>query len=175
MVRNSPRASAGLSRFAASAPPAVLPAPISVCASSMKSRIGVARLLDRFDHVLQALLEFALDARARLQQSEIEREDADVADDGGHVAFGNPEREPFDQRRLAHARLADEDRIVLAAPREDIDHLPDLDVASEDGVDLAVAGLLRDVDGEAAQRFGFAAQRDVWLRRVTFMRHASLR
>ncbi|CAI8917822.1 exported hypothetical protein [Pseudomonas sp. IT-P258] len=42
MVRNSPRARAGLSRFAASAPPAWLPAPIRVWASSMNSRTGVS-------------------------------------------------------------------------------------------------------------------------------------
>ena len=39
-VRNSPRASAGLSRFAASPCPAAPPAPISVCASSINRIIG---------------------------------------------------------------------------------------------------------------------------------------
>ncbi|MNL00087.1 hypothetical protein D3C87_1205060 [compost metagenome] len=41
MVRSSPRASAGFSKLAASAPPALLPAPINVWASSINSRIGV--------------------------------------------------------------------------------------------------------------------------------------
>ncbi len=41
MVRSVPRASAGLSRLAASPVPAAPPAPISVCASSMKRMIGV--------------------------------------------------------------------------------------------------------------------------------------
>jgi hypothetical protein len=40
MVRSSPRASAGFSRLAASAPPAWLPAPMMVCASSINSRTG---------------------------------------------------------------------------------------------------------------------------------------
>ena len=40
MVRSSPRASAGFSRLAASAPPAWLPAPIMVCASSINSSTG---------------------------------------------------------------------------------------------------------------------------------------
>ena len=37
MVFNSPLASAGFSRLAASPPPSLPPAPISVCASSIKS------------------------------------------------------------------------------------------------------------------------------------------
>ena len=44
-VRNSPRASAGLSRLAASPVPAAPPAPISVCASSIKSKMGRAESL----------------------------------------------------------------------------------------------------------------------------------
>jgi len=39
-VRSSPRARAGLRRLAASLPPAVPPAPMRVCASSMKSTMG---------------------------------------------------------------------------------------------------------------------------------------
>ena len=45
MVRSSPRASAGLSRLAASFCPACPPAPIIVCASSMKRMIGDAEFL----------------------------------------------------------------------------------------------------------------------------------
>ena len=41
MVRRLPRASAGLSRFAASPVPAAPPAPIRVCASSMNRMIGL--------------------------------------------------------------------------------------------------------------------------------------
>ena len=41
MVRSLPRASAGLSRLAASPVPAAPPAPISVCASSMNRMIGL--------------------------------------------------------------------------------------------------------------------------------------
>ncbi len=41
IVRSVPRASAGLSRLAASPVPAAPPAPISVCASSMNRMIGL--------------------------------------------------------------------------------------------------------------------------------------
>ena len=45
MVRNSPRASAGFSKLAASLPPASPPAPIRVCASSMNRMMGTGDIL----------------------------------------------------------------------------------------------------------------------------------
>ena len=56
---------------------------------------------------------------------------------GGDVARGDPQGEPLDDGRLADARLAGEDRVVLAAADQDVDHLADLGVAAEDRVDLA--------------------------------------
>ncbi len=111
------------------------------------------RALDGFDHLLQALLEFAFHAGAGLQQPEVERQHADVADHRWHVAFGDLQREAFDERRLADAGLAHQDRIILATPREDVDHLADFDVTPEYGVDPAVARFLREVDRETLQGF----------------------
>src|SRR5215471_13566544 len=74
IVRSSPRARAGLSRLAASLPPAE-PAQVDV----------LERLRD--------------------------------------LAPGDGQGQPLDQRRLPHARLADDDRVVLPAPEEDVDHL----------------------------------------------------
>ena len=67
-----------------------------------------------------------------------------------HVARGDAQREAFDHRRLADARLAGEDRIVLPAAHQDVDDLADLLVAADDRIDLALARLLGQVDGEAA-------------------------
>ncbi|EDT05438.1 63 kDa protein [Burkholderia ambifaria IOP40-10] len=103
------------------------------------------------DHVLQPLLEFALYTGAGLQQAEIECQDARVADRFRNAAVDHAQCEPFDKRGFADARLADQDRIVLAAAREHVDHLPDFAVASEDGVDLAAARLFGDVEGEARE------------------------
>src|SRR5881296_2491895 len=50
-----------------------------------------------------------------------------------------PLRETLDDRGLAHAGLANEDRVVLRAAREDLDDAPDLLVATDDGIDLALA------------------------------------
>ena len=56
------------------------------------------------------------------------------------VAGGDPQGEAFDHGRLAHARLAGEDRIVLAAAGEDVDDLADFGVAAQHRIDVAAAG-----------------------------------
>ncbi len=104
---------------------------------------GLGARLDLLDHRLQAVLEFALHARAGLQQAKIERAQCDVAQGRRHVAGRYAERQALDDGGLAHARFAGEDRIVLATTRQDVDHLTDLEVAAEDRIDLAGLGLGR--------------------------------
>ena len=55
--------------------------------------------------------------------------------------------------RLAHARLADQDRIVLRPAREDLQDAADLLVPPDDGIDLAFAGEFVEVAGVALERF----------------------
>ena len=74
-----------------------------------------------------------------------------------HVALRDAQREAFDHRRLADARLADEDRIVLPAAREDVDDLPDLEVAAEHRVDLALPSRARVRSTVYWSRFGVLA------------------
>ena len=153
IVRSVPRASAGLSRLAASPVPAAPPAPISVCASSMNRMIGFGRRLHLVDHLAQAVLELALHARAGLQQAEVERAAATRPCSGGGTSpRAMPQREAFDDRGLADAGLAGEDRVVLAAAHQDVDDLADLLVAAGDRIDLALARLLGEVDREALER-----------------------
>ena len=109
-------------------------------------RLGAG--LGLVDHRLQAVLEFALHARAGLQQAEIERAQGHVAQRRRHVARRDAQRKALDDRGLADARFAGEDRIVLPTARQDVDHLPDLEVAAEDRIDLAGLGLRRQVDRE---------------------------
>ncbi len=107
---------------------------------------------DLLDHRLQAVLELALHTRPRLQKPQIERAQTRVAKGGGHVARSDPQRETFDHGRLPDPRLTRQQRIVLAPPQEDVDHLPDLVVATADRVDLARQCLLGQVDGVLIQR-----------------------
>ena len=73
------------------------------------------RVLDLLDQSLEPILELALHAGAGLQQRQVERAQRDVLERRRHVALRDAERESFDDGRLADARLADEDRIVLPA------------------------------------------------------------
>src|SRR5262249_22742879 len=68
------------------------------------------------------------------------------------VVVHDEEREALDEGRLPDARVADDDRVVLPAPREDVDDLPDLALAPEDGIDLAGAGAAGVVDAELGER-----------------------
>ena len=67
---------------------------------------------------------------------EIQRANTDVLDRVGYIAFGDPNRKPFDDRGLTDAGFACQDRVVLSSTREDVDDLTDLGVASEDRIDF---------------------------------------
>ena len=140
------------SRLAASPVPAAPPAPTRVWASSMNRMIG-GRALYVLDHLAQALLELALHAGAGLQQAHVQGAQLDVFQRGRHVAGDDAQGEAFHHRGLAHAGLAGEDRVVLAATHEDVHQLADLVVTADDRVQLAAAGLLGEVDGEALEGF----------------------
>ena len=48
-----------------------------------------------------------------------------------HVALRDAQRESFDHGGLADARFAGQNRIVLPAPRQDVDHLANLEIAPQ--------------------------------------------
>ena len=152
MQRSSPRASIGLSRFAASTAPSAAPAPTIVCSSSMKRMMRPSLVLDLGEHGLQPLLELAAVLRAGEQRADVERPDAPVLQPLGHVAGDDALREPLDDRGLADARLADQHRVVLRAAREDLDHAADLLVAADHRVELALLGRLGQVAAELRER-----------------------
>ena len=104
------------------------------------------RLLHLVDHALEPVFEFPLHASARLQQAQVERAERDVLEWLRHVAIGDPLGESFDDRRLADARLAREDRVVLPPPREDIDDLPHFGLAAPHRIDLARLRAAGEVD-----------------------------
>ena len=89
-----------------------------------------------FDHLLEAVLELALHARAGLQQAEIEAAHRYILERLRHVARGDAQGEAFSRRGFSDARLARENRIVLTAAHQDVDHLANLGVAPEHRVHL---------------------------------------
>ncbi len=123
---NSPRASSGLIIDERSSEPSAAPAPTSVCSSSMNrmtsraarltsSRMRLTRPSNSPRYFVPATSGPRESARTRLSRSA-----------AGTSPRDDALREAFDDRGLADAGLADEDRIVLAAPREDRDDAFDL-------------------------------------------------
>ena len=87
---------------------------------------GRGRGLHFFDQALEPILEFPFDARAGLQQRQVEGADMHVLQRRRHIALRHPQGEAFDHRGLAHARFTREDGVVLPAAGEDVDDLADL-------------------------------------------------
>ncbi len=113
---------------------------------------GALVRLELRDHRLEALLEIAPVARAGEERSHVERVDDRALEDLGHLAADDPERQPLGDGRLADARIAHEERVVLRPPAEDLDGALDLVVAADEDVDLAVARLDVEVGAVGVER-----------------------
>ena len=103
---------------------------------------------DLLEDGLHAVLELAAVLRARDHRADVERDQALVAQAFGHVAFDDAPGQAFGDGGLAHARLTDEHRVVLGAPRQHLDDAPDLFVAPDDRIELALAGVFGEVATE---------------------------
>src|SRR4029453_14184465 len=110
------------------------------------------RLVDVLQHGLQAVLELAAVLRAGHQRADVERDQLLTLQPFGHVAGDDPLREALDDRGLADAGLADEDRVVLGAAREHLDDAANLLVAADDRVELAAAREIGEIAGVALER-----------------------
>ena len=106
-------------------------------------RLG--RFLDLGNHPFQAILEFPLDAGSGLQQSHIKPEKRNVLQRVGYIALDHPQSQTFNHRRFADPGIANANRVVLAPPRKNVDHLPDFLVPAKYRVDFASACFLGEV------------------------------
>jgi hypothetical protein len=114
----------------------------------------VAALGDLLHDLLEALLELAAVLRPGHERREVERVDLLALEQLGNLVRRDPGGEALDDGCLADARLADQDRVVLRPAREDLHHALDLGLATDDGVELAVRGLLRQVAAELVEQLG---------------------
>ena len=114
------------------------------------------RVGDLLEDRLQALFELAAILRARDERAHVERDDALVLQPFGHVAADDAAGQALDDRRLADAGLADQHRIVLRAARQHLDDAPDLLVAADHRIELALAGELGQVAAVALERLVLA-------------------
>ena len=100
----------------------------------------------------QALLELAAKLCAGNQGAHVEREDALVLEPLGHLAVDDALGEALDDRGLADAGLADEDRIVLGPALQHLHRAANLVVAADHRVELALACARRQVERELLER-----------------------
>src|SRR5262249_8424155 len=89
---------------------------------------------------------------SRLQQADIQRLEAHVLQRRRDVTGRDAQRESLDYRGLSDARLSSEYRVVLAPAYEDVDELAYLLIPAHDGIDLALARFIGQIDREARQR-----------------------
>ena len=118
----------------------------------MKTMNWPSDLGDLLEHRLEPLLELAAELRAGDQRAEVERDEPLVLEALRDVAVDDALREPFDDRRLADAGLADEHGIVLRAAREHLHHAADLLVAADHRIELALARRVGEIARVALQR-----------------------
>ena len=114
----------------------------------------VLRPLDLVHDGLDALLELAAVLGARHHEGEVQGDDLLLEEDLGDVAGGDFLGQALDDRRLAHARLADQDRVVLRPAAQDLDHPANLVLAAHDGVHLALLSQFGQVAAKGLQGGG---------------------
>ncbi len=93
------------------------------------------------------LLEFALIFRAGNQRTHIEGEHLAVLEILRDLSVDYLGRDAFGYGRLAHTRLADEDRVVFRAPAQYLKHAPYLLVPPDDGIEFSFCRSLVEVYG----------------------------
>ena len=110
------------------------------------------RVLDLLEDGLEPLLELAAELRSGQQGADVERDQASALERLGHVAGDDALGEALDDRGLADAGVADQHRVVLGPPGEDLDDAADLLVAADHRVDLARLGVGGQVLAELLER-----------------------
>ena len=103
-------------------------------------------------HGLEPFFELAAIFRAGNQRTHVERQQLLVVQALRHVAVDDALGQTFDDGSLADAGFADQHRVVLGAAGQHLDGAPDLLVAPDDRVDLAVARGLGEIAGVFFQR-----------------------
>ena len=111
---------------------------------------------DLVDDALETAFEFSFHAGARLQQAHVQRQQLNALQHRRHFVGRDAQRQPFHDRGFAHTRFPHHNRVVLTAPRQDVDHLPDGVVTAQHRIELPGPGLRREVMGKALQQ-GFTA------------------
>ena len=107
---------------------------------------------DFFQNGFETVFEFAAVLRAGHQCGEIESDNALRAQHFGNVTGNDALREALHDGRLAHARLADQNRIIFRAARENLHHAANFFVSANHRIEFASARELGEVAAVLFQR-----------------------
>ncbi len=113
---------------------------------------GVGPLAQLAEQRLETFLEVAAVLGTGQQRTKIQRIHDAIAQQIGYLIIDDPLRQPFGDSRLADARLTDQQRVVLATPRQDLCDPLDLVLAADQRIDPPLPGQLVQVAGIGVQR-----------------------
>ena len=113
-------------------------------------------LADLVEDLLEPLLELATVLGAGHQPAHVQGENALAHQRLGDVAEDDGLGQPLGDGGLADAGLADQGRIILCPPREDLDHPLDLHGTADDRVQLVLLSQLGEVAAELVEQGGLA-------------------
>ena len=132
--------------------PSALPAPMSVCISSMKRMMAPAEDVTSCSTALSRSSNSPRYFAPAIIAPMSSDKKLLVFEAFRHVAIDDAQRQALDDRGLADAGLADQHRIVLGAAGQHLDGAADFLVAADHRVELAVARRLREIAGVFLQR-----------------------
>ena len=98
---------------------------------------GHRPLRQRVNDGLETLFEVAAESRAGEERGRVEREHLRPLEGRRHVVVRSRVARPFGQRRLADAGVADEHRVVLAPPAQDLHRPLQLGRPADERIELA--------------------------------------
>ena len=113
------------------------------------------RILHFLYHSLQALLELTPEFCSCHKRAHIKRHDFLILYGLWHITREYSKRQPLCNGCFPDAGLTDEHRIVLCAPREHLEHAPDLVVPAYDRIKLAALGKFCEVAAVFFERLVF--------------------
>jgi len=103
------------------------------------------RFADLFEHGFQPFFKFAAVFRPCDKGAHIKGENRLILQAVGHVPSHDPLRQPFGNGGFAHARLSDENGIVLGFAGENPDDVADLVVPADDRIHFLIPGPLNQI------------------------------
>src|SRR5690606_37135057 len=112
-------------------------------------------VLEFLENSFETLLELAAVLGASHEERKVERQHPLGGEEDRHPALDDALRQPLDDRRLADARLAEQDRIVLGPPRQDLDYPFDLALATHQRIEAALLGECGHVAGVLSEERQF--------------------